>query len=274
MPASGIVETVFAALGREHLADEPGRTPREYHQELARVAPVADTPFADQVTSIVGNLPDSIAESSPTDSPTAQAAYVIAVYMLAPIAIIVRNQDQRSRDYANIKDVYRPGHADYTFDAKFGRRDYRGGGRSSARETVARVAAGAVARRVLDHVLGSGGVAIRAGLVEMGGDPNKEPPFFFQKNPDNLVVGGGDFDVVEARVLRRPEDEVQRFHPDDAEALLPGGDERPRIGPGDADLDVSGIVDAKGDFVILHIGDSAEQAAVRQNAIVLLEKRR
>ncbi|MGB5813445.1 MAG: chorismate synthase [Polyangiales bacterium] len=66
-----------------------------------------------------------------------------------PIAILVRNQDQRSRDYTKIKDVYRPGHADYTFDAKFGRRDYRGGGRSSARETVARVAAGVVAKKVL-----------------------------------------------------------------------------------------------------------------------------
>jgi chorismate synthase len=68
-----------------------------------------------------------------------------------PIAIIVRNQDQRSRDYSDIKDVYRPGHADYTFDAKFGRRDYRGGGRSSARETVARVAAGAVAKKLISH---------------------------------------------------------------------------------------------------------------------------
>ncbi len=66
-----------------------------------------------------------------------------------PIAIVIRNQDQRTRDYANIKDVYRPGHADYTFDAKFGRRDYRGGGRSSARETVARVAAGAVAKKLI-----------------------------------------------------------------------------------------------------------------------------
>ena len=71
-----------------------------------------------------------------------------------PIAILVRNQDSRSRDYTAIKDVYRPGHADYTFDAKFGRRDYRGGGRSSARETVARVAAGAVAKRLLAHAFG------------------------------------------------------------------------------------------------------------------------
>jgi chorismate synthase len=66
-----------------------------------------------------------------------------------PIAILVRNDDQRSRDYDDIKDLYRPGHADYTFDAKFGFRDYRGGGRSSARETVARVAAGVVAKKIL-----------------------------------------------------------------------------------------------------------------------------
>jgi chorismate synthase len=71
-----------------------------------------------------------------------------------PIAILIRNEDQRSRDYANLKAVYRPGHADYTFDAKFGRRDHRGGGRSSARETVVRVAAGAVAKKLLAHAFG------------------------------------------------------------------------------------------------------------------------
>lgn len=65
------------------------------------------------------------------------------------IAILVRNADQKSRDYANIKDLYRPGHADFTFDAKYGVRDFRGGGRSSARETVARVAAGVVAKKIL-----------------------------------------------------------------------------------------------------------------------------
>jgi chorismate synthase len=65
------------------------------------------------------------------------------------IAILVRNTDQRSRDYSDIAETYRPGHADYTYDAKYGFRDYRGGGRSSARETVARVAAGAVAKKLL-----------------------------------------------------------------------------------------------------------------------------
>ncbi|MEM8781455.1 MAG: chorismate synthase [Planctomycetota bacterium] len=66
-----------------------------------------------------------------------------------PIAILIRNADQRSQDYGDIKDKYRPGHADFTFDAKYGFRDYRGGGRSSARETAARVAAGAIARKFL-----------------------------------------------------------------------------------------------------------------------------
>ncbi len=69
-----------------------------------------------------------------------------------PISILVRNQDQRSRDYGKIKDCYRPGHADYTFDAKYGFRDYRGGGRSSGRETIGRVAAGAVAAKLLNHL--------------------------------------------------------------------------------------------------------------------------
>jgi chorismate synthase len=80
----------------------------------------------------------------------------------APIAILIDNVDQRSKDYGEIKNTYRPGHADYTYDAKYGVRDYRGGGRSSARETAARVAAGAVARKIIP------GVRIRAALVQIG----------------------------------------------------------------------------------------------------------
>lgn len=67
-----------------------------------------------------------------------------------PISLIVRNTDQRSRDYGNIALSYRPGHADYTFDAKYGFRDYRGGGRSSGRETIGRVASGAIASKILE----------------------------------------------------------------------------------------------------------------------------
>ena len=80
----------------------------------------------------------------------------------APIAVFIENVDQRSKDYGEIKDKYRPGHADYAYDAKYGIRDYRGGGRSSARETAARVAAGAIARKVIS------GVRIRGALVQMG----------------------------------------------------------------------------------------------------------
>ncbi len=79
-----------------------------------------------------------------------------------PISLMIENTDQRSKDYTDIKDKYRPGHADYTYHQKYGIRDYRGGGRSSARETAARVAAGAIARLVIPQV------KIRASLVQMG----------------------------------------------------------------------------------------------------------
>ncbi len=82
-----------------------------------------------------------------------------------PIALMIENEDARSKDYAAIADAYRPGHADFTYDAKYGHRDPRGGGRSSARETAMRVAAGAVARLVLGQ-----GIRIRAAVVAMGGD--------------------------------------------------------------------------------------------------------
>ncbi|MEQ8603472.1 MAG: chorismate synthase [Marivibrio sp.] len=84
-----------------------------------------------------------------------------------PISLVIRNVDQRSKDYSDIAPKFRPGHADYTYDMKYGIRDYRGGGRSSARETAMRVAAGAVARKVLESQV-EGGVQIRAALVQMG----------------------------------------------------------------------------------------------------------
>ncbi len=79
-----------------------------------------------------------------------------------PIALVIDNVDQRSKDYSDIKDKYRPGHADYTYDAKYGIRDYRGGGRQSARETAMRVAAGAIARKIVP------GMTVRGALVQMG----------------------------------------------------------------------------------------------------------
>src|SRR6476646_6696344 len=79
-----------------------------------------------------------------------------------PIALVIDNVDPRSKDYSDIKDKYRPGHADYTYDAKYGIRDYRGGGRQSARETAARVAAGAIARKIVP------GMVVRGALIQIG----------------------------------------------------------------------------------------------------------
>jgi chorismate synthase len=80
----------------------------------------------------------------------------------APIMLMIENVDQRSKDYAAIRDTFRPGHADFTYQVKYGIRDYKGGGRSSARETAARVAAGAIARKIIP------GVTIKGALVQMG----------------------------------------------------------------------------------------------------------
>ena len=79
-----------------------------------------------------------------------------------PIALLIENTDQRSKDYSDIKDKFRPGHADFTYEAKYGLRDYRGGGRSSARETAMRVAAGAIARKIVPSM------TVRGALVQMG----------------------------------------------------------------------------------------------------------
>src|SRR5437016_12425633 len=93
---------------------------------------------------------------------SADAATGAQVTTGTPIALVIENVDQRTRDYSDIKDKYRPGHADYTYDAKYGIRDYRGGGRESARETATRVAAGAIARKIVP------GMTVRGALIQMG----------------------------------------------------------------------------------------------------------
>jgi chorismate synthase len=95
-----------------------------------------------------------VTQRNESDEPEILSGVFEGVTTGTSLAILVRNQDQRSRDYSDINDKYRPGHADYSFDAKYGRRDYRGGGRSSARETVARVAAGAVAKKLIADAFG------------------------------------------------------------------------------------------------------------------------
>ena len=107
-----------------------------------------------------------------------------------PLALLIRNKDQHSSDYSSIKDIYRPGHADFTFEKKFGFRDYRGGGRSSGRETCARVAAGAVAKLFLR----SFGISVHACTVRIGSvSAGKNDWSVVEKNP----VRCGDPDAAE-----------------------------------------------------------------------------
>ena len=131
---------------------------------------------ADEVEVLSGVLPHEDDES-------------LLITTGTPISMMIRNTDQRSKDYSEIKERYRPGHADYTYDLKYGIRDYRGGGRSSARETAARVAAGGIARKVVP------GMTVRGAMVQMGEktinrenwdwDQVGENPFFC---PDASVV--------------------------------------------------------------------------------------
>ena len=111
------------------------------------------------------------------------------------LAILIRNQDQRSKDYSEIKEKYRPGHADFTYDAKYGLRDFRGGGRSSARETVARVAAGAVAKKILE----ANGIETVAYVKQVG---HIKAEF---SSPELITK-----DMVDANIVRCPDDEVAK----------------------------------------------------------------
>lgn len=109
-----------------------------------------------------------------------------------PIGIVIRNADQKSKDYSHISDKFRPSHADYTYFEKYGIRDYRGGGRSSARETAARVAAGAIAKQLLDHY----GVTVQA-FVSQVGNLKLEKPY------QELNLG-----LAEENIVRCPDSEL------------------------------------------------------------------
>jgi chorismate synthase len=108
-----------------------------------------------------------------------------------PISLMIENTDQRSKDYSEVAKAYRPGHADYAYDAKYGFRDYRGGGRSSARETAARVAAGGVARLVIPEI------TILAYLTEIGGDAIDSASF------DQAEIGRNPFFCPDAAAASR-----------------------------------------------------------------------
>ena len=122
-----------------------------------------------------------------------------------PISLIIYNKDQKSKDYSDIKNKFRPGHADYTYWAKYGIRDYKGGGRSSARETAMRVAAGAVARKVIDKLI-KNKVTIKGAITQIGKHKinysNWSDSFISKNNfwcPDNKVVSSWEKAINEAR---------------------------------------------------------------------------
>ncbi len=126
------------------------------------------------------------------------------------LAIIVTNRDQRSNDYVSIKDIYRPGHADFTYDSKYGLRDYRGGGRSSARETVSRVVAGTVARKVLSHLgyrIQINGYVTKIGEVEA---KINRPEKVSRADVESNIVRCPDQDAAQKMIARIDEVHSQR----------------------------------------------------------------
>ena len=120
-----------------------------------------------------------------------------------PIALLIENTDQRSKDYSEIKDKFRPGHADYTYDVKYGLRDYRGGGRQSARETAMRVAAGAIARKIVP------GLRVRGALVQMG--------------PEKIDRARFDWEEVERNPFFCPDAQKAKFFEDYLDAIRKRG---------------------------------------------------
>ena len=121
-----------------------------------------------------------------------------------PIALLIENTDQRSKDYSEIKDKFRPGHADFTYEAKYGLRDYRGGGRSSARETATRVAAGAIARKILRgrHR------ARRAGADGAAQDRSREMGLGRDRAQSVLLPGQGQGGVLRGLSRRHPQERL------------------------------------------------------------------
>jgi chorismate synthase len=120
-----------------------------------------------------------------------------------PIGLLIENVDQRSKDYSDIKDKYRPGHADYTYDAKYGLRDYRGGGRQSARETATRVAAGAIARKIVP------GMTVRAALIQIG--------------PHRIDRSRWDWDEIDRNPFFCPDAEQAKHYADYLDGLRKSG---------------------------------------------------
>lgn len=175
-----------------------------------------------------------------------------------PIALLIENTDQRSKDYSAIKDLFRPAHADYTYHHKYGRRDYRGGGRSSARETAMRVAAGAIAKKLLAQQ----GIAVRGYMSRMG--PIELPFVSWEGVNDNPFFCADDSRIEELEAfmdqLRREQNSIGAEITVVAEGVPPGWGE-PVFDRLDADLAhaLMGINAVKG----VEIGDGFNAVAQR-----------
>ncbi|MDX1809164.1 MAG: chorismate synthase [Sulfurospirillaceae bacterium] len=115
-----------------------------------------------------------------------------------PIELIIYNEDQKSKDYTNVKDLFRPSHADFTYYKKYGIRDYRGGGRSSARETASRVAAGAVAKLILREL----GIEVSSGICSIGGVTTDKYDFSFAKNSEIFALNADKEDEWKNIILK------------------------------------------------------------------------
>ena len=114
-----------------------------------------------------------------------------------PIAIAIYNENQKSSDYSDVANLFRPGHADFTYNAKYGLRDYRGGGRSSARETAARVAAGAVAKLILKEL----GICVSYGLSSVGGVATEVEDFEFAETSEIFALDRGLEEAMKSEIL-------------------------------------------------------------------------
>jgi chorismate synthase len=181
-----------------------------------------------------------------------------------PIALEIQNVDQRSRDYGDIAQQFRPGHADLTYELKYGIRDHRGGGRSSARETAMRVAAGAIARIVLRHGVEGGGVQVRGAMVQMGGHAVDRARWDWEVINQNPLfcpdpVAAADWET-ELAAIRKAGSSVGAVIEIVADGVPPGLG-APIYGKLDADLAsaLMGINAVKG----VEIGDGFAAAALR-----------
>ncbi len=119
-----------------------------------------------------------------------------------PISMVIFNENQKSKDYTNIKDLFRPGHADFTYYNKYGVRDYRGGGRSSARETAARVAAGAIAKLMLNEL----NIDIQSGICEIDGIKGAKTDFSFAKSSEIFTLDKDKEDFQKEAILNAKND--------------------------------------------------------------------